>query len=292
MLNKRLCSLVTVILACSLAASCAAKKPLTGNLDKPKAEAASETVYKAAPAEQQLSLVNKTESGPTNSLPWEKDPNFLRSQAKSATPILMAAYRTVLHDPLPGEEENVHLAARMLAGTVVKPGKVFSQNAELGPYVRARGYQKGPTYSGATLITTVGGGVCKIASTLYNVTVLSNLRVVERHAHSMPVPYVPYGQDATVSYGVRDFKFKNTTDSPVLIWAQGVDNVLYIGFYGTEHPPVVEWHHQTIKVIKAGAVYQYNPSLPPKTKKLVVEGMDGGVVESWVTVNKGDGRIE
>ena len=37
----------------------------------------------------------------------------------------------------------------------------------------------------------------------YNVAVLSNLKIIERHNHSMPVPYVPYGQDATVAYGSK-----------------------------------------------------------------------------------------
>jgi hypothetical protein len=111
----------------------------------------------------------------------------------------------VLKDPLPGEESNVHLAAKILSGAIVNPGEIFSQNERIGPYSESRGFQKGPTYNGSKLSTTIGGGVCKIASTLYNAAILSNLPIVERHPHGMPVPYVPYGQDATVSYGKIDF---------------------------------------------------------------------------------------
>ncbi|HEX9061941.1 MAG TPA: VanW family protein, partial [Clostridia bacterium] len=164
-------------------------------------------------------------SGEITSVPWENDSEFTESIKKNNTPVLMAAYRTVLKDPLPGEEENVHLGARMLKGKVLMPGEVFSQNKSIGPYTTERGFRKGPTYVGSTLTTTIGGGVCKIASTLYNTTVLSNLKVEERYAHGMPVPYVPYGQDATVAYGSRDFKFRNTENFPVTIWAQGIDNV-------------------------------------------------------------------
>lgn len=230
-------------------------------------------------------------SEPTTYVPWDGNENFLNCQTKYGTPLMMAAYRTVLRDPLPGEEENVHLAARMLAGTIVKPGEIFSQNQKIGPYTQSRGFQKGPTYSGSKLITTIGGGVCKIASTLYNVTVLSNLPVVERYAHSMPVPYVPYGQDATVSYGSRDIKFKNDTDSPILIWAQGVDNILYIAFYGTKKPPKVEWHHEMLKVIKTDRIYRINLALPPGSEKLILEGMDGAIVKSWVTIESTDGNV-
>jgi vancomycin resistance protein VanW len=62
-----------------------------------------------------------------------------------------------------------------LSSTIVEPSKIFSQNNMIGPYAKSRGYLKGPTYNGTHLTTTVGGGVCKIASTLYNVAVRSNM---------------------------------------------------------------------------------------------------------------------
>ncbi|WP_010252438.1 VanW family protein [Acetivibrio cellulolyticus] len=233
--------------------------------------------------------VESIKSGETSSFPWENDDKFKAVQTTNDCNELLAGYKTVLRDPLPGEEDNVHLAARYLAGTIVKTGEVFSQNQKVGPYTLDRGFQKGPTYAGTQLITTVGGGVCKIASTLYNVAILSNLQVVERYNHNMPVPYVPYGQDATVSYGAKDFKFKNNTTFPILIWAQGVDNTLYIGFYGKTKPPKVQWHHETLKVYQAEKIYKTNTSLPAGTEKVILEGMDGGVVRSWVTIENPDG---
>jgi vancomycin resistance protein VanW len=233
----------------------------------------------------------KTASGETTEVPWENDEKFKSAQIKNDVPVLMAAYRTVLRDPLPGEENNVHHGARILAGTVVEPGEVFSQNKKIGPYTQYRGFQKGPTYIGSKLSTTIGGGVCKIASTLYNATVLGSLPVIERHFHNMPVPYVPYGQDATVAYGAKDFKFKNNTSFPILIWAQGVDNILYIGFYGKVKPPRVQWHHEMLKVHKASKVYRINSNLPKGSEKIILEGMDGGVVKSWVTIENPDGTI-
>ena len=234
----------------------------------------------------------KLASGPVESLPWDNDEKFLAAREKYGTPVLLGAYRTVLKDPLPGEEENVHLAADKLAGLVVEPGEIFSQNRRIGPYTADRGFKSGPTYIGSKLTTTIGGGVCKIASTLYNVTVLSNLQVIERHAHSMPVPYVPYGQDATVAYGAKDFKFKNSTSHTLLIWAQGIDNILYMAFYGTEKPPKVEWHHERLDTTKAPVIYKTNNQLSDGEEKVVLEGMDGAVVRSWLTIRKEDGTVE
>lgn len=128
-----------------------------------------------------------------------------------------------------------------------------------------------------------------MASTLYNVAILSNLPVVERHPHSMPVPYVPLGQDATVNTGVADIRFKNDRPTPILIWAQGVDNRLYVAFYGQEPAPVVEWHHEILEKYSTRVVYRHNPSLPKGSEKIVVQGMDGALVKSWITIKNGDG---
>lgn len=223
-------------------------------------------------------------SGPTRGMPWELDDAFTDARNRNGTNVLLGGYRTVLRDPLPGEEYNVHLAASLLAGKVVKPGEVFSQNTAIGPYTEDKGFQKGPTYIGTTLTTTIGGGVCKIASTLYNVAVLSNMKIVERHNHTMPVPYVPYGQDATVAYGVKDIRFLNNTGSDIMIWAQGVDNILYMAFYGSHPGPAVEWTHQVLEIRKAPVLYRANPQIAAGEQKLLLEGMDGAVVKSWVTI--------
>lgn len=229
-------------------------------------------------------------SGIPDILPWENDPDFKAAQEKNDTPVLMASFCTVLKDPLPGEESNVHLGARYLKGTVIAPGAIFSQNRRVGPYSWGRGFKEGPVYLGSRVSRCVGGGVCKIASTLYNVTVLSDLPVVERYPHRMPVPYVPYGQDATVSFGVKDFKFRNSTSAPIMIWAEGVDNRLYMAFYGKKEPPEVVWHHQWLKTYATRKTYRSNYQLPKGQEKVVVEGMDGGVVKSWVTLTYPDGN--
>jgi len=227
-------------------------------------------------------------SGPETEFPWDDDPVFINQREKNNVYVLLGGYRTVLKDPLPGEEYNVHLAAELLAGKIIKAGEVFSQNTAIGPYTEDKGFKKGPTYVGTELITTIGGGVCKIASTLYNVAVRSNLEIVERHNHTMPVPYVPYGQDATVAYGVKDLRFRNNTGSDIMIWAQGMGNILYIAFYGSSRGPDVEWYHQVVEIRKAPVKYKTNPELGAGEEKKVLEGMDGAIIKSWVIITRGD----
>lgn len=236
--------------------------------------------------------VDKPEvSGPVKNLPWTDDEQFLKAQEENNTSILIAAYCAVLIDPLPGEEYNVKLAANSLTGSVVDSGEVFSQNQTIGPYTKSRGYREGASYAGVNIVQTEGGGVCKIASTLYNVAILSDLDIVERHNHSMPVNYVPYGQDATVAYGAKDFKFKNSTEDPILIWAQVLGNRLYIGFYGQEKPPEIEWNHRIINKVEAPKYYKPNPELKEE-EKIIIKGIDGATVESTIRIRYEDGKME
>jgi vancomycin resistance protein YoaR len=225
-------------------------------------------------------------------LAWEDDPRFKSQMAGRKMRVRMAAFQTTLPDPLPGEESNVALAADLLAGKIIKPGEIFSMNSIIGPYSKAKGFRDGPAYYGAEVIKVTGGGVCKIASTLYNVTTLANLKIIERHPHSMPVPYVPAGQDATVSSGGKDFRFMNNSGAPVLIWADTRGNTLYMAVYGRTKPPQVTWGHEILSRKPARTFYRKNKNLKPGKEKTAIPGADGLVVKSWLTIKYQDGRTE
>jgi vancomycin resistance protein VanW len=203
----------------------------------------------------------------------------------------MSSFQTTLPDPLPGEEYNVALAADILAGTVIQPSKIFSANQTVGPYNSRRGFREGPTYLGTKLIKTTGGGVCKIASTLYNVVTLANLKIIERRQHGMLVPYVPPGQDATVSEGNKDFKFKNNTLNPIIIWADTKENTLYMAIYGGIKPPKVTWHHKILNRQDFKTSYRYNRNLKPGEEKVVLDGAEGMTVKNWLTIEDPNGTI-
>jgi vancomycin resistance protein YoaR len=241
--------------------------------------------------EQQIVMYHRYGRPVSGPLIWENDRRFHEVCAKYKTSIRMSAFQTTLPDPLPGEEYNVALAADILAGTVIQPGKIFSANQTVGPYNSKRGFREGPTYLGTQLIKTTGGGVCKIASTLYNVATLANLKIIERRQHGMLVPYVPPGQDATVSEGNKDFKFKNNTYHPIIIWADTKENTLYMAIYGQTKPPKVIWHHKILARQEFKTVYRYNRSLKPGEEKVVLEGAEGLTVKNWLTIEEPGGVV-
>lgn len=196
----------------------------------------------------------------------------------------LAGFRVTIPEPLFAETANVRRAAELLAGTVVEPGAVFSLNAAAGPYTRARGYGLGPTYVGGRLVPGEGGGVCKIATALYNVVIHGGLTVVERHAHSMIVPYVAPGRDAAVAYGAKDLRFRNDTAAPVVIWSEVRDLTLFVALYGGHEPPQVTWHHEVLARQEPWTLRPFNPELGPGQERVVHEGFPGFTVRTWLTV--------
>ncbi len=228
-------------------------------------------------------------SCPIDNMPWKNDLDFIKAKEKHDTPILMAGFCAVLKNPLPGEEHNVSMAAKSIKGQIIRPDDIFSQNKNIGPYTGSRGYKTGSSYTGGNIVMTEGGGVCKIATSLYNLAVLSDLDIVERHHHSMPINYVPYGQDATVAYGIKDLRFKNTTDGNILIWSKLIGHRLYMGFYGTRYSPTITWNHEITNIIKPSIKYIKNEDLQPGEAITKVQGLDGANVKSNITILYKDG---
>jgi vancomycin resistance protein YoaR len=131
---------------------------------------------------------------------------------------------------------NIAQAAKIVDGTIVRPGEVFSLNAVLGPRTVNRGFDYAPVIAGdGVLRLGVGGGICQYATTLFNAVFFAGLPVVERHAHSLYIDHYPIGRDATVAWGGPDFKFKNDTGRPLMIrsWtSNGVLTVVVVGKTG------------------------------------------------------------
>ncbi len=104
---------------------------------------------------------------------------------------------------------NIRLAVQRLDGQVLKPGDTLSFNAVVGSRQAPDTlFEPAPVFSDRGRVRALGGGVCQVSSTLYAVMLLTDLQVVERHAHAMPVPYLEPGLDATVS-NTLDLKLRN-----------------------------------------------------------------------------------
>ncbi len=72
------------------------------------------------------------------------------------------------------------------------------------------GYKEADIYENGQVVKGLGGGICQISTTLFNAALFANLEIIELYNHQFVPSYVNAGRDATVVYGVKDFKFKNS----------------------------------------------------------------------------------
>ena len=142
-------------------------------------------------------------------------------QKKQEMELEISSFSTPILIKDESRQKNVSIACEDLNGTMVSAGETFSFTNTLGPATPEEGYEKADVFdSEGEIIQEYGGGKCQISSTLYNAVLKTpNLEVVERHEHSRDVNYVPEGQDAAVSYGSVDFKFRNDNDFAIKIYS-------------------------------------------------------------------------
>ena len=131
---------------------------------------------------------------------------------------------------------NIKLAQSKINGKILMPGEIFSYNDTVGPRTLKAGFRLAGVYKNGRHDTGVGGGICQVSTTLYNAALLSNLAIKQRLNHSMPVPYVPVGRDATVDYGSIDLAFENTYPTPIALTSEYVPGKLTFRILGTKDP--------------------------------------------------------
>lgn len=118
----------------------------------------------------------------------------------------------------PNRTTNLKLACKAINGTIIQPGETFSFNKVVGERTAKKGYKEATIFTGSeSTAESLGGGVCQVASTIFNAALLGNLQIVERYQHSQRVTYCPLGRDAAIYWGSEDFKFKNNTKYPIKI---------------------------------------------------------------------------
>lgn len=187
---------------------------------------------------------------------------------------------------------NLYLATASINGAVLDPGEVFSFNRRVGERVSEAGYRDALVIVGNKFEPGLGGGVCQVSSTLYNAILLAGLQIIERHNHALTVAYVPVGRDATVVYGLQDFRFKNITGYPIYIRAIARGGRLQINVYGNiaEKQRVVlnSVIDQTIPFKESR---QLDPTLPPGEEKVDHVGFPGYVSRTFRSYLDEEGKV-
>ncbi len=181
---------------------------------------------------------------------------------------------------------NLKLACKALNGKIIRPGETFSYNETLGKRTEAKGYKPAGAYAGGKNVETVGGGICQVSSTLYYACLKADLEIVERTAHGLTVSYMPFGMDATVSWGTLDYKFRNNTDYPIRIQASVSGGKVHIKLIGTD---TKDYYVKMVYETTAGPVegktvyenYKYNNKEGYKDGEVIQTAYTGRTVKTY-----------
>ena len=189
----------------------------------------------------------------------------------------LAKYTTIYDAGNRNRSHNIALAAKTVNGTILLPGETFSYNGILGNTNKAKGYKVGTAYVGGKVVESYGGGICQLSSTIYNAVLYANLGIVERYNHSYVVNYVPAGRDATVAYGGKDFKFKNTRKYPIKIVSSAKNGVVSVSIMGIKEEKEYEivLTSTVLSTTPRSVVYENNSELEEGKEKVIQKGYDG-----------------
>ena len=226
---------------------------------------------------------------PLKLTPAERTINDIGTEA---FPYLISSFSTKYDASNKNRSQNLAIAAGKINGTVLMPGEEFSFNQIVGKRTIQEGYKDAKIYQNGKVVDGLAGGICQISSTLYNAAVMANLEIVERRNHSFTTSYVKAGKDATVVYGVIDFKFKNSRTYPIKIEATVNSGIAEFKIHGIQEE--VEYDIQLAPVVTASIPYttQYIPdtTLVPG-QQVVVQGGGNGCKVSTYKETRLDGKL-
>lgn len=189
---------------------------------------------------------------------------------------VVAEFSTKFNAGQAARSYNIKRAAEIIDGLVLMPGEKFSFNGVVGRRTTAGGFKVAGVYVSGRHDYDVGGGICQVSTTLYNSALFSDLKIGKRSPHSLPVPYVPLGRDAAVSFPNPDLVIENNKPNPIAISSHYEPGRLTFRILGVPEPEMeVKVEQQTLGSWTNGIKYVHDGTLAYGVEKVVDKGGSG-----------------
>jgi len=140
---------------------------------------------------------------------------------------------TTWYPPAAYRIQNIHRAADLMDGTIIKPNDIFSLNKTVGERTAANGFAEGIVIYNGHFAKDFGGGVSQVATTTWNAAWFSGVELVAHMAHSFYISRYPVGREATVAWPNVDLQFRNDTGNLLLMHTTYTNSSLSVALYGT-----------------------------------------------------------
>lgn len=208
---------------------------------------------------------------------------------------LVASFYTTYNNADPNRNVNLKVGSEKI-NTTVLPGEIFALSKFIEPITYEGGYRASKVIVNGMLEEGIGGGICQVASTLYNALLMTDLEITMRQNHSLSVAYVPLGRDATYSTNSIDFQFKNNSQYPIFIESYCENNKLYVNLYGhidLKPKYTIKFDSVTTETIHPPATkYVEDPTLPEGQKIEEVTALYGKKVKLYKLYYDGNALVK
>lgn len=237
------------------------------------------------------SISSALENNTPIEIPIKEGPKTVSDSELKKIKTIVSEFTTSYSEGKASRSSNIRLAAKLINGTILMPGEQFSFNGHLGQRTIAKGFKVAGVYVGGKHDVDVGGGICQVSTTLYNALLLGDLKADSRNPHSLPVPYVPLGRDAAVSFPNPDLKFTNPFDTPIALSASTSPGKITFRILGpAKNKREIKFESKLISTWSRGEKIVDEPGLRYGQRKVLDRGGSGRKVQTWKLIYE-DGKL-
>ena len=218
-------------------------------------------------------------------VPIKEAPKTIPDDELAKITEVMAEFTTKFPAYQTARNTNIRLASGKLNGQILMPGDQLSFNTCVGRRTVKDGYKVAPVLVNGRHDTGIGGGICQVSTTLYNASLLADIKIVKRNNHSIPSVYVPVGRDATVDYGTLDFIIENNQEVPIAVSSTFESGQITFRILGKKVPG------KSVKVTTSGHSVWGNGvktvvdrSLAPGSRRVIEKGSAGHAISTFRVV--------
>ena len=187
---------------------------------------------------------------------------------------LLGTFTTFYGEDSGGRGKNVERGAALLSNKLIRPGEEMSVESAMGSRTIENGFYEANSYAADEVVSSIGGGICQVSTTLYNALLNAELKVTQRSSHSLKVGYVEISRDAAIAENLLDLKFTNNLEYPVYIEGKTAGGYVTFNVYGKETRPA----GRTLKFIG-----EVTDEKMPEKKKFEVSDKAFGTMETVVS---------
>jgi vancomycin resistance protein YoaR len=210
-------------------------------------------------------------------------PNFSTSDAEAmGITDQIATYTTGYPNASSAGITNIHLAADLVNDSLIAPGATWSFNDTTGECTADKGFKVATGIADGQYVDSVGGGVCQVATTVFNAVFDAGYPIVERYNHALYESKYPEGRDATVAWPTYDFKWQNDSQNWILLQTSYDSDTVTVTLWGTDPGYTVQTSSSGRMPGQSFTVTQQpDPTLPVGQTVVQTQGVDGWII--WIT---------